>query len=78
MSTPSRFLSPAQAALESDSSVPTIYRMLARGEISAVKIGRSSKIPRESFEAYLNSRPKLVSRLAVTPSRKASQTEVAI
>lgn len=38
-----------------------VYEMLAAGEIPSVKIGRSRRVPRESYEAWVNNLTESVS-----------------
>jgi len=50
--TPRRFIRPRRAAHELDMSRTAIYDLINRGELKAVKIGRSLRIPAEEFEKY--------------------------
>lgn len=50
----------------------TAYRLIARGEIQAVKVGSRTLIPRESFEKFLASRPVAAIRPPASSCRPAS------
>jgi excisionase family DNA binding protein len=47
-----RLLTIAEFARLYSVSIPTIYRLVGRGELRLVKIGRASRIPREDAEAW--------------------------
>ena len=53
---PDRLLSPKEAAEELGVSVWTVYRLIYRGDLTAIKVGRLLKIPESSIEAYLDLR----------------------
>ncbi len=46
-------------------SVPTLYRKLAARELTAIKIGRNTKIRQSEMERYIEAAPKLVSRCSL-------------
>jgi len=45
-----RFLTPAEAADLLRLHITTVYRQISTGDIPAIKIGRSHRIPRSEFE----------------------------
>jgi excisionase family DNA binding protein len=54
--------STAQACKSLGISIPTLYRLFARGEISAIKIGRRTCIRASEIERFIASRPALQAR----------------
>jgi excisionase family DNA binding protein len=59
-------------------SIPTLYRMLGRGELRARKIGRATVIAREEIERVLATAPRAQIRApAVRPAPEAAPAEVA-
>ncbi len=46
-------LTAAEVADELRVSTMTIYRLIRRGELPAVRVGRNYRVPREQLEAYL-------------------------
>ena len=55
--TPRRFLSPRQVAEHLGVCRETIYRLLARGELAATRVGSALRIASDDLEAYLRRRP---------------------
>jgi excisionase family DNA binding protein len=55
-------LSPAQACASLAISRPTLYRLMARGEISAIKIGRGTRIQSAEIERFVASRSSVQAR----------------
>jgi hypothetical protein len=51
------FVSPKRAAFLLGTSIPSIYRLVGRGDLEMVKDGRASKIPFRSVEARAASLP---------------------
>lgn len=49
--------SPKDAAKAAGLCVATIYELLGRGHLAAVKFGRRTLIPAESLKAYLSNLP---------------------
>jgi excisionase family DNA binding protein len=43
-------------------SLPTLYRIVARGEMEAFKIGRATRIRQSEIDRYVSSRTILVAR----------------
>ena len=54
---PVRFLSPRQVAEQLGVCRETIYRLLARGELAATRVGSALRIASDDLEAYLRRRP---------------------
>lgn len=48
-----RFLTVAEVATLLRVSKMTVYRLLHAGELTAVRVGRSFRVPSEAVEAYL-------------------------
>ena len=53
---PDRLLKPKEAAAELGVSVWTIYRLIMKGDLAAVRVGRLLRIPESSIDAYLDLR----------------------
>ena len=51
---PDRLLSPKQAAEELNVSVWTVYRLIKRGDLVAIRVGRLLRIPESSLEAFID------------------------
>ena len=49
-------------------SVPTVYRLIERGELPSVKIGRARRVPLETLDAFLASKtlPTNVDALSIS------------
>ncbi len=47
------YLSPLQMAATLDLCQESIYRMIARGELAAVRIGRRLRLPRDQLDSLL-------------------------
>lgn len=56
------YLSPFEVQQILGISAPTFYRLLARKRLSAIKIGRSTRIRRSEIDRFVNSCPGLVAR----------------
>jgi excisionase family DNA binding protein len=48
-----RLLNPAEVAVELRVSAPTIYRMVSRGELRAVKVGGQLRVDRDDLDRLL-------------------------
>lgn len=48
-----RFLTVAEVAEQMRVSNMTVYRILHSGELPAIRVGRSFRVPAEALEAYL-------------------------
>jgi len=53
---PDRLLSPKQVADELNISIWTVYRLIRKGDLVAVRVGRLLRIPESSLEAFLDLR----------------------
>lgn len=53
---PDRLLSPKRVAEELNVSIWTVYRMVRRGDLVAIRVGRLLRIPESSLEAFLDLR----------------------
>jgi len=53
---PDRLLSPKQVADGLNVSVWTVYRLVRKGDLVAVRVGRLLRIPESSLEAFLDLR----------------------
>jgi excisionase family DNA binding protein len=62
MSDADSYISPQEAQQILNISSPTFYRLLARKKLSAIKIGRSTRIRRSEIDRFVNSCPSLVAR----------------
>ncbi len=51
----SEFLTIGEVAERYRISIPTIYRLVARGQLTIIKIGRASRLRREAVEAWASS-----------------------
>jgi excisionase family DNA binding protein len=51
-----RFLTVSEAAARLQVSAKTIRRLIERGDLPALRIGRLVRIPEESFERFLKDR----------------------
>ncbi|MCD6536607.1 MAG: helix-turn-helix domain-containing protein [Thaumarchaeota archaeon] len=51
---PDRLLSPKQAAEELGVSIWSIYRLIRKGDLVAIRVGRLLRIPESSLEAFLD------------------------
>lgn len=49
-----RFLTVAEVATQMRVSKMTVYRLVHSGELEAVRVGRSFRVPEHVVEAYLN------------------------
>ena len=49
-----RFLTVAEVAEQMRVSNMTVYRILHSGELPAIRVGRSFRVPVEALEAYLS------------------------
>jgi excisionase family DNA binding protein len=54
----SRLLTPAEVAVELRISAPTVYRLIAAGELPAAKVGGQLRIERAEVEALLTRRAR--------------------
>ncbi len=54
---PKRLYTPREAARHLDIGITSLYALLKRGELSAVKLGSLTKIPAESLEGFIASLP---------------------
>jgi excisionase family DNA binding protein len=61
----------ADATRVSGLSRSTLYRLLATGEVKAIKVGRRTLIVAETLRAYLAAAPVAVIRRADAPGRAA-------
>lgn len=50
-----RFLTVAEVAETMRVSKMTVYRLVHSGELPAVRVGRSFRVPREALDTYLRS-----------------------
>lgn len=55
--TPQRLYTPREAARHLNIGLTSLYALLKRGELSAVKLGSLTKIPAESLEAFIAALP---------------------
>ena len=55
-SAPRRFLRVRRVAHELDMSRPTVYDLIKSGELQAVKVGASLRVPLEEFERFCSTR----------------------
>src|SRR4051794_35441756 len=62
-----RFLTVAQVALAMRVSKMTVYRLVHSGELEAIRVGRSFRIPEEAVRAYLGISLKLLEQRALAP-----------
>jgi len=53
---PDRLLTPKQVAEELNVSVWTVYRLIKRGDLVAIRVGRLLRIPESSLEAFIDLR----------------------
>ncbi|MEM3448808.1 MAG: helix-turn-helix domain-containing protein [Candidatus Bathyarchaeia archaeon] len=51
---PDRLLSPKRVAEELNVSIWTVYRMVRRGDLVAIRVGRLLRIPESSLEAFID------------------------
>lgn len=51
-----RFLTPAEVADVMRVSTMTVYRLIKAGELGAVRVGKSYRIPEEAVDRFLASR----------------------
>ncbi|MGZ5368671.1 MAG: helix-turn-helix domain-containing protein [Aeromicrobium sp.] len=49
-----KFLTVAEVATQMRVSKMTVYRLVHSGELEAVRVGRSFRVPERAVEAYLN------------------------
>jgi len=47
------YISPLQMAMTLDLCQETVYRLIARGELEAVRIGRRLRLPRNQLDSLL-------------------------
>jgi excisionase family DNA binding protein len=57
-------LSPRETALRLNTSISTVYRLLAGGKLRALKRGGSTLVLSDSLEAYIAGLPPYESRVA--------------
>lgn len=57
VATPKRLYTPREAARHLDIGLTSLYALLKRGELNAVKLGSLTKIPAESIEAFIAALP---------------------
>lgn len=57
-----QLLTPSQVCASLAISRPTLYRLMARGEISAIKIGSRTVIRASEIERFVASRPSVQAR----------------
>jgi excisionase family DNA binding protein len=53
-----RFLRVRRVAHELDMSRPTVYDLINSGQLRAVKVGASLRVPADEFERFCNSRDR--------------------
>jgi len=53
---PEKMLGPKEAAMELGVSIWTIYRLVAKGDLPAVRVGRLLRIPSSAIDGYLDLR----------------------
>jgi len=53
---PGRLLTPRRVAEELNVSVWTVYRLIRKGDLVAIRVGRLFRIPESSLEAFLDLR----------------------
>jgi excisionase family DNA binding protein len=53
MAMPAQFLTVAEVATHMRVSGMTIYRLIRSGELRAVRVGHSYRVPREALDEYL-------------------------
>lgn len=51
---PDRLLSPKEVAGELGVSVWTVYRLVKKGDLVAIRVGRLLRIPESSLEAFID------------------------
>ncbi|MEM4021033.1 MAG: helix-turn-helix domain-containing protein [Nitrososphaerota archaeon] len=51
---PDRLFSPKRVAEELNVSIWTVYRMVRRGDLVAIRVGRLLRIPESSLEAFID------------------------
>jgi len=51
---PDRLLSPKRVAEELNVSIWTVYRLIKRGDLVAIRVGRLLRIPESSLEAFID------------------------
>jgi len=51
---PDRLLSPKRVAEELNVSIWTVYRLIKRGDLVAIQVGRLLRIPESSLEAFID------------------------
>jgi excisionase family DNA binding protein len=56
-----RYLTITQIAADLRVSRMTAYRLVHNGELEAIRVGRSIRVPREAYEAYLRGAPSAAS-----------------
>lgn len=54
IASPQLLLTPERAAEQLDIGRTTVYGLMASGELSSVKIGRSRRIPADALVAYVD------------------------
>ena len=60
-----QMLTPAEVAVELRVSAPTVYRVISRGELKAVRVGGQLRVDRDDLERFLQ---------ASEPERLANHT----
>lgn len=56
MGMPDRLLAPKKVAEELNVTIWTVYRLIKRGDLVAIRVGRLLRIPESSLEAFLELR----------------------
>ncbi|MEM2868764.1 MAG: helix-turn-helix domain-containing protein [Candidatus Bathyarchaeia archaeon] len=51
---PDRLLSPKRVAEELNVSIWTVYKMVRKGDLVAIRVGRLLRIPESSLEAFID------------------------
>ncbi|MEM3906744.1 MAG: helix-turn-helix domain-containing protein [Nitrososphaerota archaeon] len=51
---PDRLLSPKRVAEGLNVSIWTVYRLIKRGDLVAIRVGRLLRIPESSLEAFID------------------------
>lgn len=51
---PDRLLTPKQVAQELNVSIWVVYRLVKRGDLVAIKVGRLLRVPESSLEAFID------------------------
>lgn len=49
-----KFLTVAEVAAQMRVSKMTVYRLVHNGELEAIRVGRSFRVPEQAVEAYLS------------------------